>query len=91
MLNAHITSYLKYVQSYCYLLVAFRVQISSDNTLTISDVQREDAGSYKCSAANFVGRITSVAYVKVNGKLTVCKHSILTVIRVLFVTMLCIT
>ncbi|PSN40372.1 Peroxidasin, partial [Blattella germanica] len=43
-----------------------RIQISSDNTLTISDIQREDAGTYKCSAANFVGRITAVAYVKVN-------------------------
>jgi len=48
------------------------VQISSDNTLTISNIQREDAGSYKCSAANFVGRITSVAYVKVNGKHACC-------------------
>jgi len=44
------------------------VQISSDNTLTITNIQREDAGSYKCAAANFVGRITSVAHVKVNGK-----------------------
>lgn len=67
------------------------VQISSDNTLTISNVQREDVGSYKCSAANFVGRITSVAYVKVNGKLTVSKHSLLTVVRAVFVTVLCIT
>lgn len=50
-----------------YLLLSVG-QISSDNTLTISSIQREDAGSYKCSAANFVGRITSVAYVKVNGK-----------------------
>jgi len=50
-----------------YLLLS-PVQISNDNTLTISNIQREDAGSYKCSAANFVGRITSVAYVKVNGK-----------------------
>jgi hypothetical protein len=66
------------------------VQISSDNTLTIADVQREDAGSYKCSAANFVGRITSVAHIKVNGKLT-CNHSVLIVIRASFLIMLCIT
>jgi len=51
----------------------------------ISNVQREDAGSYKCSAANFVGRITSVANVKVNGKLTVCKDSVLTIMRALLV------
>ncbi|GLH03915.1 Peroxidasin, partial [Gryllus bimaculatus] len=43
-----------------------RVQISSDGTLTITSVQHEDAGIYKCTAANFVGRITSVAQVKVN-------------------------
>ncbi|XP_021933010.1 peroxidasin isoform X6 [Zootermopsis nevadensis] len=47
-----------------------RFEISSDNTLTITDVQREDAGHYKCSAANFVGRITSVANVKVNESLS---------------------
>lgn len=51
-------------------LLRWVVQISSDNTLTISNIQREDAGSYKCSAANFVGRVTSVAHVKVNGKYT---------------------
>jgi len=50
-----------------YMLLSL-VQISSDNTLTITNIQREDAGSYKCAAANFVGRITSVAHVKVNGK-----------------------
>jgi hypothetical protein len=54
------------------------MQISSDNTLIITNIQREDAGPYKCSAANFVGRITSVATIKVNGKLTVYKESVLT-------------
>ncbi|XP_069701170.1 peroxidasin [Periplaneta americana] len=50
-----------------------RFQISSDNTLTITDIQREDSGTYKCSAANFVGRITSVAYVKVNESESLAK------------------
>ncbi|KAJ9586071.1 hypothetical protein L9F63_020268, partial [Diploptera punctata] len=42
------------------IVTSDRIQISSDNTLIITNVQREDAGTYKCSAANFVGRITSV-------------------------------
>nr|CAD7588585.1 unnamed protein product [Timema genevievae] len=43
-----------------------RIQITPDNTLTITDIRREDSGIYKCTASSFVGRITAVAQVRVN-------------------------
>ncbi|XP_054274117.1 peroxidasin-like isoform X2 [Macrosteles quadrilineatus] len=43
-----------------------KFQISEAGTLTISRVAREDAGAYKCSAANFLGRVSSVAQLRVN-------------------------
>lgn len=43
-------------------------QIDSDNTLVIRNIERDDIGTYKCHAANYVGRISAVALVKVNGK-----------------------
>nr|CAD7426504.1 unnamed protein product [Timema monikensis] len=42
------------------------VKITPDNTLTITDIRREDSGIYKCTASSFVGRITAVAQVRVN-------------------------
>lgn len=43
-----------------------KFQIEPDNTLVIRNVERDDIGTYKCHAANYVGRISSVALVKVN-------------------------
>ncbi|KAG8309246.1 hypothetical protein J6590_090756, partial [Homalodisca vitripennis] len=43
-----------------------KFQITDPGTLTITGIEREDAGAYKCSAANFVGRISTVVQVRVN-------------------------
>uniref|UniRef100_A0A646QDL0 Peroxidasin n=1 Tax=Hemiscolopendra marginata TaxID=943146 RepID=A0A646QDL0_9MYRI len=42
-----------------------RFRISSTGTLTITNVISEDAGSYRCSASNTLGQISTVAYLKV--------------------------
>lgn len=44
------------------------MQISEAGVLTIGDIQREDAGAYKCSAASYAGRVSAVAQVAVNGR-----------------------
>uniref|UniRef100_A0A1B6E548 Uncharacterized protein n=2 Tax=Clastoptera arizonana TaxID=38151 RepID=A0A1B6E548_9HEMI len=43
-----------------------KFQISEVGVLTISDIQREDEGTYKCIAANYAGRVSAVAQVTVN-------------------------
>lgn len=43
-------------------------QVTSNGTLIIHDAQREDSGSYRCTASNYLGRIHAVALLKINGK-----------------------
>ncbi|XP_039300816.1 leucine-rich repeat neuronal protein 1-like, partial [Nilaparvata lugens] len=40
--------------------------ISPEGTLTIINLEREDTGTYKCTASNYIGIITAVAQVRVN-------------------------
>uniref|UniRef100_A0A4D5R9E2 Peroxidasin n=1 Tax=Scolopendra viridis TaxID=118503 RepID=A0A4D5R9E2_SCOVI len=42
-----------------------RFHVSPTGTLTIVNIQPEDAGAYRCSASNTIGQISSVAYLKV--------------------------
>ncbi|XP_039287593.1 peroxidasin-like [Nilaparvata lugens] len=44
-----------------------RFKISPEGTLTIINLEREDTGTYKCTASNYIGIITAVAQVRVNG------------------------
>lgn len=45
-----------------------RSHIYSNGTLIITNPLIEDAGVYKCEASNYLGSISAIANVKVNGK-----------------------
>jgi hypothetical protein len=45
-----------------------RVHIFENGTLVIRNPIEEDEGSYKCEATNYLGRISTVANYKINGK-----------------------
>lgn len=42
-----------------------RIQVSSRGTFSISSAERQDAGIYRCTAANHLGRVSAVATLRV--------------------------
>lgn len=43
-----------------------RHQMEPEGTLIIRNIQASDYGAYRCEAANYLGRITTTAEIKIN-------------------------